>query len=54
MDGFLQEENESLKQKVEAFENELEILKADFQTDMNQKESQLQILQETLKNVQQV
>ncbi|CAG0878476.1 unnamed protein product [Darwinula stevensoni] len=49
----LKEENESLKQKVEAYENELEILKADFQTDMNQKESQLQILQETLKNVQQ-
>uniref|UniRef100_A0A8D9F667 Ecto-NOX disulfide-thiol exchanger 1 n=1 Tax=Cacopsylla melanoneura TaxID=428564 RepID=A0A8D9F667_9HEMI len=48
----LKDENDSLRCQLEAYKNEVEILKLDLQTDVEAKDKQLKVTQKTLENVQ--
>ncbi|XP_026680248.1 ecto-NOX disulfide-thiol exchanger 2 [Diaphorina citri] len=48
----LKDENDSLRCQLEAYKNEVEILKLDMQTDLEAKDKQLKVTQKTLENVQ--
>ncbi|CAH1178934.1 unnamed protein product [Phaedon cochleariae] len=49
----LREENDSLKCQVEAYKNEVDILKIDYKKDMEDKDKQFKMLQQTLQGMQQ-
>ncbi|KAL1455939.1 hypothetical protein WDU94_000704 [Cyamophila willieti] len=48
----LKDENDSLRCQLEAYKNEVEILKLDLQSDLDAKDKQLKVTQKTLENVQ--
>jgi hypothetical protein len=50
----MREENDSLKCQIEAYKNELEMLKAEKVTGITEKDSQLKILQQAMQGMQQV
>ncbi|XP_025832570.1 ecto-NOX disulfide-thiol exchanger 2 [Agrilus planipennis] len=52
-DKVLKEENDNLRFQMEAYKNEVEVLKRDYMKEIDEKEKQLKILQQTLKNLQQ-
>lgn len=45
----LKEENDSLRCQLEAYKNEVDIVKAELQTNIESKEKQIEMLQNTLK-----
>ncbi|XP_044746718.1 ecto-NOX disulfide-thiol exchanger 2 [Coccinella septempunctata] len=49
----LKEENESLKCQMEAYKNEVEVLKIDYKKEFEEKEKQFKVLQQTLIGMQQ-
>ncbi|XP_062583717.1 ecto-NOX disulfide-thiol exchanger 2-like [Saccostrea cucullata] len=51
--GTMREENDSLKCQIEAYKNELEMLKAEKVTGITEKDSQLKILQQAMQGMQQ-
>ena len=50
----MREENDSLKCQIEAYKNELEMVKAEKVHGVSEKESQLKILQQAMQGMQQV
>ena len=50
----MREENDSLKCQIEAYKNELEMLKAEKVHGISEKDSQLKILQQAMQGMQQV
>jgi bacterioferritin (cytochrome b1) len=51
---YLQEENDSLRCQLEAYKNEVDLVRSDLKTELEQKEKQLKMLQQTLQGMQQV
>ncbi|KAJ8959499.1 hypothetical protein NQ318_022196 [Aromia moschata] len=49
----LREENDSLRCQMEAYKNEVEVLKMDYKKDMEEKDKQFKMLQQTLQGMQQ-
>jgi bacterioferritin (cytochrome b1) len=49
-----QEENDSLRCQLEAYKNEVDLVRSDLKTELEQKEKQLKMLQQTLQGMQQV
>lgn len=52
--GTMREENDSLKCQIEAYKNELEMMKAEKVNGLSEKDSQLKILQQAMQGMQQV
>ena len=50
----LKEENESLRFQLEAYKNEVDLLKAETSSSGEEKDKQLKLLQQTLQGMQQV
>lgn len=50
----MREENDSLKCQIEAYKNELEMMKAEKVNGLSEKDSQLKILQQAMQGMQQV
>lgn len=50
----MREENDSLKCQIEAYKNELEMVKAEKAHGISEKDSQLKILQQAMQGMQQV
>lgn len=50
----MREENDSLKCQIEAYKNELEMVKAEKVHGISEKDSQLKILQQAMQGMQQV
>lgn len=51
---YFQEENDSLRCQLEAYKNEVDLVRSDLKTELEQKEKQLKMLQQTLQGMQQV
>ncbi|XP_034328058.2 ecto-NOX disulfide-thiol exchanger 2 [Magallana gigas] len=51
--GTMREENDSLKCQIEAYKNELEMMKAEKVNGLSEKDSQLKILQQAMQGMQQ-
>jgi hypothetical protein len=51
---YFQEENDSLRCQLEAYKNEVDLVRSDLKTELDQKEKQLKMLQQTLQGMQQV
>lgn len=49
----MREENDSLKCQIEAYKNELEMMKAEKVNGLSEKDSQLKILQQAMQGMQQ-
>ncbi|KAJ3660322.1 hypothetical protein Zmor_004774 [Zophobas morio] len=49
----LKDENESLRCQMEAYKNEVEVLKVDYKKDLDDKDKQFKMLQQTLQGMQQ-
>ncbi|CAH1987610.1 unnamed protein product [Acanthoscelides obtectus] len=49
----LKDENDSLRCQLEAYKNEVEVLKLDYKKDMEDKDKQFKVLQQTLQGMQQ-
>lgn len=49
-----QEENDSLRCQLEAYKNEVDLVRADLKTELNMKEQQLKMIQQTMQGLQQV
>lgn len=47
-----QEENDSLKCQLQVYKNEVDLVKSDLKSDTDLKEQQIQVLQETIRNMQ--
>lgn len=50
----MREENDSLKCQIEAYKNEMEMMKAEKVNGLSEKDSQLKILQQAMQGMQQV
>jgi len=50
----LKEENDNLKCQLEAYKNEVDLIRADLKSDNEQRDAQQKVLQQTLLNAQQV
>nr|CAD7464122.1 unnamed protein product [Timema tahoe] len=50
----LKEENDSLRCQLEAYKNEVDLVRSDLKTDLDQKDKQLKMLQQTLQGMQQL
>nr|CAD7432156.1 unnamed protein product [Timema monikensis] len=53
MDRIEREENDSLRCQLEAYKNEVDLVRSDLKTDLDQKDKQLKMLQQTLQGMQQ-
>lgn len=51
---YFQEENDSLRCQLEAYKNEVDLVRSDLKTELDQKEKQMKMLQQTLQGMQQV
>jgi hypothetical protein len=51
---YFQEENDSLRCQLEAYKNEVDLVRSDLKAELEQKEKQLKMLQQTLQGMQQV
>nr|CAH7769268.1 unnamed protein product [Callosobruchus chinensis] len=49
----LKDENDNLRCQLEAYKNEVEVLKVDYKKDMDDKDKQFKVLQQTLQGMQQ-
>jgi hypothetical protein len=49
-----QEENDSLRCQLEAYKNEVDLVRSDLKAELEQKEKQMKMLQQTLQGMQQV
>nr|CAD7268670.1 unnamed protein product [Timema shepardi] len=50
----MMEENDSLRCQLEAYKNEVDLVRSDLKTDLDQKDKQLKMLQQTLQGMQQL
>ncbi|CAG9860601.1 unnamed protein product [Phyllotreta striolata] len=50
---LLRDENDVLKCQIEAYKNEVEVLKTDYKNELEEKEKQFKVLQQTLQGMQQ-
>ncbi|KAK6625582.1 hypothetical protein RUM43_005881 [Polyplax serrata] len=50
--GLLKDENESLRCQLEAYKNEVDLVRGDMKNDLESKEKQLKMLQQTVQNLQ--
>lgn len=48
----LKEENDSLRCQLEAYKNEVEVVRADLRTELENKDKQIKMMQQTLKGMQ--
>lgn len=51
---YFQEENDSLRCQLEAYKNEVDLVRSDLKAELDQKEKQMKMLQQTLQGMQQV
>lgn len=51
---LFQEENDSLRCQLEAYKNEVDLVRSDLRAEIDQKEKQLKLVQQTLQGMQQV
>ncbi|XP_049778265.1 ecto-NOX disulfide-thiol exchanger 2 [Schistocerca cancellata] len=51
--NVLREENDSLRCQLEAYKNEVDLVRSDLRTELEQKDKQLKVLQQTLQGMQQ-
>ncbi|KDR14923.1 ecto-NOX disulfide-thiol exchanger 2-like [Zootermopsis nevadensis] len=51
--AVIKEENDSLRCQLEAYKNEVDLVRSDLKTELEQKEKQLKMLQQTLQGMQQ-
>lgn len=50
----MQDENDDLRCQVEAYKNEMDVVRSDYKVELDNKEKQLKIVQQTLQSMQQV